>query len=156
MHAQDTITQDLLPESSLTDLEERTRQHADIASNASLPGHMSPSDGDNLLRVCLRPHTDFFVEPSQSDRLTRLQQDSSGNSDRASTPTEQARSALIVQDQNPVARASDAGCLAAGHWQCQLCGAMYLSPLPATCEACGADRHSLEHPQATRLEMTCR
>ena len=46
--------------------------------------------------------------------------------------------------------------LTAGHWQCQICGARYLGLLPATCEACGADGHYLEHPQEIRLEMTSR
>lgn len=156
MYAQDTITQGVIPAHRLPDLEELARQHAAAASNASPPEHMNLSDGDNVLRVCSRPHTDFFVEPSQSDQLTRLQQDSSGNPDRESMQTEQPRSALLDQDQVHVARPSDASGLAAGHWQCQICGAMYLCPLPATCEACGADRHYLEHPQATRLEMTCR
>lgn len=156
MYAQDTITQDMLPQNRLPDLEELTRQHADAASIASQPGQMNPSHGDDVLFACLRHHTDFFVEPRQSDRLTRLQQDPSGYPGGESLRTEQPRSALIDQDQSYAARPSDAQSLMAGHWQCQICGARYLGPLPATCEACGADRHYLEHPQAIRLEMTAR
>lgn len=156
MHSQDTITQDMLPQNRLPDLEELTRQHADAACNASLPEQMNPSQVDNVLCVCLRPHTDFFVEPSQSDQLTRLQQDSSGNPGGESLPTEQPRSALLDQDQSYAAKPSDAEFLMAGHWQCQICGARHLGLLPATCEACGADGHYLEYLQEIRQEMTFR
>ena len=120
MHAQDTITQDVIPMN------------------------------------CLRPHTDFFVEPSQSDQLIPLQQDSSDKPGGESLQTEQPRSALLDQGQSHAARRSDTGCLMTGHWQCQICGARYLGPLPATCEACGADYHYLEYSQEIRLEMISR
>ncbi len=156
MQAQDTVTQDGLPVNHLPDLEEFARQHADtsIKGRSARPGNQSAED--TVFNVGLRHHTDFFVEPSQSDHLAFLQQDSQSNPDREFLQPAQPRAALLTQRQSSSASHFDAGCLMAGHWQCQICGARYLGPLPAACEACGADGQHLEYPQAIRLEMTFR
>lgn len=156
MQAQVTVTQDVLSVNHLTDLAEFARQRSDTSINEGSVGQSGQLGEDNAVRTCLRPHTDFFVEPSQSDHLARLQQDSQSNPDRAFPQPAQPRSALLTQRQGGVACHLDAGCLMIGHWQCQICGARYLGPLPATCEACGADGHFLEHPQENRREMTLR
>lgn len=122
MQAQDIVTQDVLPVTHLADLGESAQQRADPSFDEGTARLNNQVDEGKVSGICLHPHTDFFVEPSQSEMSSRF----------------------------------DAGCLMAGHWQCQICGARYLGPLPVACEACGADRHHLEHPQAIRLEMTSR
>ena len=122
MQAQDSITQDIRPVTHLADLEKSAQQRADTSFDEGTKKLNKQVDEGKVSGICLRPHTDFFVEPSQSEMTSHF----------------------------------DAGCLVAGHWQCQICGARYLGPLPVACEACGADQQHLEHPQEIRLEMTTR
>lgn len=153
MQAQDTVAQDVLPVNHLTDLAEFARQRSDTSTIERSVEQSSQLSEGNVVCVCLRSHTDFFVEPSQSDHLARLQQDAQSNPGNASLQREQPKSALLNQRQSGPASDFDAGCLMGGHWQCQICGARYLGPLPATCEACGADGQYLVHLQEIRLEM---
>jgi rubrerythrin len=153
MQAQDTVTQDVLLANNLTDLAEFARQRSDISTNERSVGQSSQLSEDDVVCVCSRSHTDFFVEPSQSAHLARLRQDVQSNPGNASSQREQPKSALLNQRQSGPASDFDAGCPMGGHWQCQICGARHLGPLPETCEACGADGRYLEHPQEIRLEM---
>jgi rubrerythrin len=113
---------DVLPVTHLADLEEFAQQRADTSIDEGIVRLNNRAAAGKVSSMCLRPHTDFYVEPGQSDMTSRF----------------------------------DAGCLITGHWQCQICGAKHLGPLPVTCEACGADRQHLERPQEIRLEMTSR
>lgn len=157
MQFQDTvITQEAHRINHPADLEEFAQQHADTSIDEGTVRLNNREDEGKVFSIGLRPHTDFFVEPSQSDQIARPQQDNTSNPDKAAVQLEQPRSATLNQQQSGVVSRFDAGCLMVGHWECQICGARCIGSLPATCEACGADHQYLEHPKVIRLEMTTR